>query len=182
MEYILIFIVIAAIGGYGVYFYASQKRKEFIQDYHVSYIENEDQEKKAKAELEAHVRAEQMNKTFYMDVILTHGNALGVRAAMDYEGRRRKGILPIGEICMIGKNAQGEDSIYYIDEAGLELWATFEEDEILLKSKENAFEIRTEGTPRDKGAKTYKATLKEGQQYYVILDSRHEIGILAQRN
>ena len=83
---------------------------------------------------------------------------------------------------MIGKNAQGEDSFYYIDEAGMELWATFEKDEILLKSKETAFEIRTEGTPRDKGVKTYKASIKEGQQYFVSLDSRHEIGILAQKN
>jgi len=82
---------------------------------------------------------------------------------------------------MIGKNAIGEDSFYHIDEAGMEFWATFEEDEILLKSKETPFEIRTEGTPRDKGTKTYKAVLKEGQQYYVILDSRHEIGILVQR-
>ena len=182
MEYVLIFIIVAAMGTFGAFFYADYKRKEYIQDYHVNYIEAEEKEKKSKSELDAHVRAEQMNKTFYLDVILTHGEAIGVKAATDNEGRRRKGILPIGEICMIGKNSQGEDSFYYIDEAGMELWATFEQDELLLKSKETPFEIRTEGTPRDKGTKTYKAAIKEGQQYYVILDSRHEIGILAERN
>jgi len=181
MEYFLIVIMLLAMGIFGVYYYTDYKRKEFIQDYHVSIIEAEEQEKKSKEELDAHVRAEQANKTFYLDVILTHGNALGVKAASDNEGRRRKGILPIGDITMIGKNAIGEDSFYHIDEAGMEFWATFEEDEILLKSKETPFEIRTEGTPRDKGTKTYKAVLKEGQQYYVILDSRHEIGILVQR-
>lgn len=182
MEYFLILIMLLAMGVFGLYYYTDYKKKEYMQDYHVSIIEAEEQEKKSKAELDAHVRAEQANKTFYMDIILSHGNAIGVKAATDNEGRRRKGILPIGEITMVGKNSQGEDSFYHIDEAGMEFWATFEEDEILLKSKDTAFEIRTEGTPRDKGTKTYKATLKEGQQYYVILDSRHEIGILAERN
>ncbi len=182
MEYVLIFIMLAAMGIFGLYFYTDYKRKEYMQDYHVSIIEAEELEKKSKAELDAHVRMEQEKKSFYMDVILTHGNALGVKSAIDNEGRRRKGILPIGEITMIGKNNQGEDSFYHIDEAGMELWATFEEDEMTLKSKESAFEIRTEGTPRDKGTKTYKATIKEGQKYYIILDSRHEIGLLAQRN
>ena len=182
MEYIIIFVIIGAMGIFGAYFYADYKRKEFIQDYHVSYIESEEQEKKNKAELDAHIRAEQENKTFYMDVVISHGNAIGVRAATDNEGRKRKGILSIGEITMIGKSSQGEDSCYHIDEAGLELWATFEEDELLLKSKDTPFEIRLEGTPRDKGTKTYKATIKEGHKYYIILDSRHEIGLWAQRN
>ena len=31
---------------WGVYFFADYKRKEFIQDYQVSYIESEEQEKK----------------------------------------------------------------------------------------------------------------------------------------
>lgn len=182
MIYFFIFIIIVAAAGFAVYYYADFKRKEYMQDYHVSIIEAEEKEKQSKAELDAHIRAEQINKTFYMDIILTHGNALGVKAASDNEGRRRKGILPIGEITMIGKNSLGEDYSYHIDEEGLEFWATFEEDEIYLRSKENAFEIRTEGTPRDKGKKTYKATIKEGQKYYIILDSRHEIGLLAERN
>ena len=182
MEYVFIFVILTAMSVFGIYYYTDYKRKEYLQDYHVNYIEAEEQEKKNKSELDAHVRAEQMNKPFYMDVILTHGDALGVRAATDNEGRRRKGILPLGEIEMISKNTQGEDAVYHIDEAGMEFWATFEEDEILLKSKDSSFEIRTDGMPRDRGTKTYKAVIKEGQQYYVILDSRHEIGILAQRN
>ncbi len=182
MEYILIFILLAGMSTFGLYYYIDYKRKEFIQDYHVSIIEAEEQEKKSKAELDAHIRGEQLGKTFYMDIILTHGDGMGVKAATDNEGRRRKGILSLGEITMVGKNSNGEDSFYHIDEAGMEFWATFEEDEILLKSKDTPFEIRTEGTPRDRGTKTYKAVLKEGQQYYVILDSRHEIGILAEKN
>lgn len=182
MEFVLIFIIIAATGIFALYNYTDYKRKEYLQDYHVSMVEEEEKERRSKAELDAHVRAEQENKTFYMDLILYHGNAIGVKAATDNEGRRRKGIIPIGEIAMIGKNSLGEDSYYHIDEAGMEFWATFEEDEILLKSKDTPFEIRTEGTPRDKGTRTYKATLKEGQKYYVILDSRHEIGVLTERN
>lgn len=182
MEFLVIIIILVVMSGFVTYYYAQNKRKEFIQDYHVSMLEAEEQEKKSKEELEAHVRAEQENKVFYLDIIVTHGNAIGVRSSTDNEGRRRKGIVSIGEIMMVGKNQQGEDSFYHIDEAGMELWAAFEEDELILKSKNSSFEIRTEGTPKDQGRKTYKATIKEGVQYYVILDSRHEIGILAERN
>ena len=182
MEIIVITLIVLGVSGFALYYYADLKKKEYIQDYQINVLEQEMEQKKAKAELDAHVRAEQANKPFYMDVILTHGDAIGVKAAIDNEGRPRKGILPIGDILMVGKNNRGEDHFFRIDEAGMELWATFEKDELLLKSKENAFEIRTEGTPRDKRTKTFKASIKEGMQYYIILDSRHEIGLLAERN
>ena len=182
MEYIFLIIMIGGTGFFVLYHYVELKRKQYLQDYQVEIIQEEEAKKKAKTELDAHIRAEQRNKSFYMDIILTHEDAIGVKSSSDNEGRRRTGILSIGDIPMVGKNSQGEDHFYYIEETGLELWATFEKDELILKSQKNAFEIRVEGTPRDKGTRTLKATIKEGYQYYLILDSRHEIGLLAARH
>ena len=71
------------------------------------------------------------------------------------------------------------DYTYRIDEAGLELWATFDENELILRSKKTPFEIRKEGTARDQGDRTQKATIKCGQQYYIVLGTKHEIGLMA---
>lgn len=179
---IFIIILIFAVGGVTAYYFHNYKKQEYIMDYEVSMMEDEKLQKEKKAELDAHIRKEQENKKFYLDVILTHGNAIGARSCFDNEGRRRVGILSFGDITMIGKNSRGDDYFYRIDEADMELWATFEEKELLLKSKSTPFEIRNEGTPRDQGTKTQKAVIKADQQYYVILGSKHEIGLLAQSN
>ena len=101
MEIIVITLIVLGVSGFALYYYADLKKKEYIQDYQINVLEQEMEQKKAKAELDAHVRAEQANKPFYMDVILTHGDAIGVKAAIDNEGRPRKGILPIGDILII---------------------------------------------------------------------------------
>ena len=179
---LLILLLIIGIGCVAGYYYHNYKKKEYILDYEVNMMEDEKLQKEKKAELDAHIRKEQQNKKFYLDIILTHGNAIGAKACLDNEGRRRTGIISFGDITMIGKNNRGEDYFYRIDEAGMEIWATFEENELLLKSKQTPFEIRTEGTPRDQGTRTQKAVLKANQQYYIILDSKYEIGLLAQKN
>lgn len=181
MEILILLLIIGVAGVVGYYFH-NYKKQEYIMDYEVSMMEDEKLQKEKKAELDAHIRKEQENKKFYLDVILTHGNAIGARSCFDNEGRRRAGILSIGDITMIGKNSRGDDYFYRIDEAGMEIWATFEEKELLLKSKQTPFEIRSEGIPRDQGTKTQKAVLKADQQYYIILGSKHEIGLLAQSN
>lgn len=181
MEILIVLLIIGVAGVAGYYFH-NYKKQEYIMDYEVSMMEDEKLQKEKKAELDAHIRKEQENKKFYLDVILTHGNAIGARSCFDNDGRRRTGILSIGDITMIGKNSRGDDYFYRIDEAGMEIWATFEEKELLLKSKQTPFEIRSEGTPRDQGTKTQKAVLKADQQYYIILGSKHEIGLWAQSN
>lgn len=183
---VLIFLamiaLVAGTSGLAFYYYHDYKKKEYMLDYEVDRMVEEKEQKQKKAELDAHIREEQKNKKFYLDVILTHGNAIGAKASSDNEGKRRSGIISIGDILMIGKNSRGEDYFYRIDEAGMEIWATFEQDELLLKSKNTPFEIRPEGTPRDQGTRTQKAVIKANQQYYIILGSKHEIGLLAQRN
>lgn len=182
----MVFLLVAALlaGAVGVagYYYRDYKKKEYMLDYEVRQMVEDKEQKQKKAELDSHIREEQKNKKFYLDVILTHGNAIGVKSSSDNEGKRRCGILSIGEIKMIGKNSRGEDYLYRIDEAGMEIWATFEKDELLLKSQNTPFEIRKEGMARDQGTRTQKAVIKADQQYYIILGSRHEIGLLAQRS
>lgn len=174
--------LLAGAVGLAGYYYHDYKKKEYMLDYEVGMMVEEKEQKEKKAELDAHIREEQKNKKFYLDIILTHGNAIGAKSCSDYEGRRRSGIISFGDVLMIGKNSRGEDYFYRIDEAGMEIWATFEKDELLLKSQSGPFEIRTEGTPRDQGTRTGKAVIKANQQYYIILGSKHEIGLLAQSN
>lgn len=182
----IIFLSVAALlaGAVGMagYYYRDYKKKEYMLDYEVRQMVEEKEQKQKKAELDSHIREEQKNKPFYLDVILTHGNAIGVKSSLNNEGKKRSGIISIGDIRMVAKNSRGEDYFYHIDEAGMEIWATFEKDELLLKSKDTSFEIRKEGTARDQGTRTKKAVIKADQQYYIILDSKHEIGLLAQRS
>lgn len=178
---LLIILVIAGIGGVAAYYFRSFKKQEYLMDYQVDRMKDEIDQRNKREELDIQIREEQKNKKFYMDVILTHGNAIGGRSCFDNEGRRRGGILSIGDIVMIGRNPRGEDYSYRIDEAGLELWATFDENELILRSKKTPFEIRKEGTARDLGDRTQKATIKCNQQYYIVLGSKHEIGLLATR-
>lgn len=178
---ILILLVVVAVGGVGAYSLYRFKTKEYLLDYQVDRMKEDMDERNKKEELDAHIREEQKNKMFYLDVVLTHENAIGAWSCFDFDGRRRKGILPIGDIVMIGRNQRGEDYKYRIDEAGMELWATFDEDELILRSKKTPFEIRKEGMAKDQGTSTQKANIKAGQQYYIVLGSRHEIGLLATR-
>lgn len=182
----VIFLLVAGLlvgaAGTAAYYYRDYKKKEYMLDYEVQQMMEDKEQKQKKAELDSHIREEQKNKLFYLDVVLTHGNAIGAKSSTDNEGKRRRGIISIGEIKMVGKNSRGEDYFYYIDEAGMEIWATFEKDELLLRSQNTPFEIRKEGMARDQGTRTQKAVIKAGQQYYIILDSRHEIGLLAQRS
>lgn len=178
---LFIVLVIVGIGGVAAYYFRSFKKQEYLMDYQVDRMKDEIDQRNKREELDIQIREEQKNKKFYVDVILTHGNAIGGRSCFDNEGRRRGGILSIGDIIMIGRNPRGEDYSYRIDEAGLELWATFDENELILRSKKTPFEIRKEGTARDLGDRTQKATIKCNQQYYIVLGSKHEIGLLTTR-
>lgn len=182
LMFLFVAVLLVGAAGTAVYYYRDYKKKEYMLDYEVQQMVEEKEQKQKKAELDSHIREEQKNKPFYLDVVLTHGNAIGVKSSTDNEGRRRCGIISIGEIKMVGKNSRGEDYFYHIDEAGMEIWATFEKEELLLKSQNSSFEIRKEGMARDQGTRTQKAVIKAEQQYYIILDSRHEIGLLAQRS
>lgn len=178
---ILILLIIAGTGAVAAYYFRNYKKQEYLMDYQVNMMKDEIDQKNKREELDAQIREEQKNKKFYLDVIVTHGNAIGARSCFDAEGRRRGGIFSIGDVVMFGRNQRGEDYTYRIDEAGLEIWATFDEDELILRSKKTPFEIRKEGTARDQGNRTQKATVKKDQQYYIILNSKHEIGLLASR-
>lgn len=178
---ILILLVIAGVGGVAFYYFQNFKKQEYLMDYQVDMMKDEIDQRNKREELDAQIREEQKNKKFYQDIVVTHGNAIGGKSCFDNEGRRRSGILSIGDIMMMGRNVRGEDYTYRIDEAGLELWATFDENELILRSKKTPFEIRKEGTARDQGDRTQKAVIKSGQQYYIILGTKHEIGLLATR-
>lgn len=178
---ILILLVVAGVGGVAFYYFQNFKKQEYLMDYQVDMMKDEIDQRNKREELDAQIREEQKNKKFYQDIVVTHGNAIGGKSCFDNEGRRRSGILSVGDIVMVGRNARGEDYTYRIDEAGLELWATFDENELILRSKKTPFEIRKEGIARDQGDRTQKAVIKSGQQYYIILGTKHEIGLLATR-
>jgi uncharacterized protein YegL len=177
----IIVLVLVGIGGVSVYYFRNFKKQEYLLDYQVDRMNEEIDERNKREELDIQIREEQKKKPFYLDIVLTHGNAIGGRSCFDNEGKRRTGICSIGDILMIGRNQRGEDYAFRIDEAGLEIWATFDENELILRSKKTPFEIRKEGTARDQGTRTQKANIKGNQQYYIILGTKHEIGLLATR-
>lgn len=178
---VFILLIIGGVGAVAFYYFQNFKKQEYLMDYQVDMMKDEIDQRNKREELDNQIREEQKNKKFYQDIIITHGNAIGGRSCFDNEGKRRGGILSIGDIVMIGRNVRGEDYTYRIEEAGMELWATFDEDELILRSKKTPFEIRKEGTARDQGDRTQKAIIKSGQQYYIVLGTKHEIGLQAVR-
>ncbi len=172
-------IVVASLTAVGYIQWVGWKREEGLLDYSMQYVklEQERQEKEQKEEEEK--IKEQEEKFLFLDIILKHGNSIGAYSSIREDGGKKRGSVALSQIKLYGQSQVGEDYSYFIDEPKVEIWASDKKDEVLLHSSTEQFEIRQEGTPRDKGVKSQNIALKKGIWYYVILKSKHEIKIQA---
>lgn len=175
----LALIVIAGLTGIGYIQWIGWKKYEGFIDYSIRYTKLERQEQEKWLQEERQRAKEQEEKKFSLDIILKHGNSIGAYAAMNEDGTKKKGIVSMNQIKLYGQSQVGIDYSYFINEPGVEIWASDRKDEVILRSSTEQFEIRQEGTPRDKGIKSQNIRLKKGIWYYVILESKHEIKIQA---
>ncbi|MDO4976204.1 MAG: hypothetical protein Q4E53_02965 [Eubacteriales bacterium] len=122
----------------------------------------------------------QKTKVFYMDVRVTHGSAFGGFCATMNDGRRKKGLVRLDEILLYGKHPSGKEFTYYIEDQNIEIGATDDPDTLLIRSSDNSqFEIRQIGQGRDEGSRVENALIHRDIQYYIILESKHEISLKA---
>ncbi len=122
---------------------------------------------------------EQARRTFGLDVMITHGAAFGGLSATCQDGRARKGQVPLDQIMMYGRQSNGKDYTYYIEDQGISICATDDPDTLLVRSEDQPFEIREAGLGRDQGQGGRSAVIKKDVLYYIILESHHEISIKA---
>ena len=66
---------------------------------------------------------EQARRTFGLDVMITHGAAFGGLSATCQDGRARKGQVPLDQIMMYGRQSNGKDYTYYIEDQGIAEYA-----------------------------------------------------------
>lgn len=175
----LALIVIAGLTGIGYIQWIGWKKYEGFIDYSMQYMKLEQEEQEKWIQEERQKVKEQEDKLLPLDIILKHGNSIGAYSAVNEDGSRKKGILSLNQIKLYGQSQVGRDYSYFIDEPEVEIWASDREGEVILRSSTAQFEIRQEGTPRDKGIKSQSIRLKKGIWYYVILESKHEIKIQA---
>lgn len=121
----------------------------------------------------------QSKRSFDLDLLITHGAAFGGFSATCPDGRPRKGVVPLEQIMMYGRQPSGKDYTYYIEDQGLLICACDETDSLIIRSGDRPFEIREAGLNRDQGVTTECARIKKDIIYYIILESHHEISIRA---
>lgn len=122
----------------------------------------------------------QKTKVFHMDIRITHGSAFGGFCATMNDGRRKKGLVRLDEILLYGKHPSGKEFTYYIEDQNIEIGATDDPDTLLIRSSDGSqFEIRQIGQGRDEGSRVENAFIQRDIQYYVILESKHEISLKA---
>ncbi len=172
-------IAIASLTGVGYIQWIGWKRQEGLVDYCVECMKIEQEEQEKRQQEEEQMIEEQKSKSLSLDIILKHGDSIGAYSTMKEDGSKKRGTLALNKIKLYGQSKVGEDYFYFIDEPEVEIWASDKKDEVLLHSSTQQFEIRQEGTPRDKGERTQNTPLKKGIWYYVILKSKHEIKIQA---
>lgn len=155
------------------------QKEKYILDYAGKVSEMEEQEREEeRLRLEEEAR-KQRERVFGMDFLITHGSAFGGCAATCADGRLRRGTVPLDNILLYGRQPSGREFTYYIEEQGLEICATDREDELLVRSGQQPFEIREAGLARSQGISEREAILKRDVTYYIILESKHEISIKA---
>lgn len=180
-------LVISAflLAGCGIAYRSSSQRTELgvtTLDYAL-YLVNKQQleieEKKERDALEARL---QENRVFQLDIRITHGSAFGGCSALNSDGTRRKGVISLDQIMMFGKNPAGQSMTYYIEEQGIDLCAMDNPDTLKIVSKGQTFEIRHSDENRDQGVTVLEAVIQRDTLYYIILESKHEISIMATKS
>lgn len=158
-----------------------RQNEQYTLEYAVQVAEEErlQREERQRAELAEEKR--QRGRVFQLDFLITHGSAFGGCAAVCPDGRLRKGVVPLDQVMMYGRQPSGREFTYYIEDQGIEVCAAEEPDCLVVRSKEQPFEIREEGLGRDQGVSARYAKIHKDILYYIILESRHEIAIKATR-
>lgn len=156
-----------------------QQEEKYILDYAGQVSEMESQRQEEERQQRKVEEQKQKDRTFGMDFMITHGSAFGGCAAVHSDGTIRKDKVVLDNILMYGKHPSGKEFTYYIEDQGLEICASDSQDELIVVSRQQPFEIREAGLSRDQGMATKRAVIKQDVTYYIILESKHEISIKA---
>ena len=119
------------------------------------------------------------NLVFHLGFIITHGTAFGGCSAILRDGRFRRGSVPLEEILMHGRYASGREYTFYIEESDIRICACDDPDSLLVLSDGRPFVIRETGMGRGEGRTVSRALIRKDVLYYIILETKHEISILA---
>ena len=134
------------------------------------------QEEEARKKREEEIRK---NLVFHLDFLITHGSAFGGCSALQNDGRFRRGSVPLEEILMHGRHATGREYTFYIEESDIRICACDDPDSLLVLSDGMPFVIRETGMGRGEGETVTRALIRKDILYYIILETRHEISIMA---
>ncbi len=135
-------------------------------------------EEEARRQREEEIRR---NLMFHLDFLITHGAAFGGCCAICQDGRLRKGSVPLEEILMHGRHGSGKEYTFYIEEADIRICACDDPDTLLVLSDGMPFVIRESGMGRGEGETVTRAIIRKDVLYYIILETKHEISVLATR-
>ena len=134
------------------------------------------QEEEARKKREEEIRK---NLVFHLDFLITHGTAFGGCSAVQNDGRFRRGSIALEEILMHGRHSSGREYTFYIEESDIRICACENPDSLLVLSDGMPFVIREAGMGRGEGETVNRALIRKDIQYYIILETRHEISIMA---
>lgn len=157
-------------------------RRQYILTSAVRITEQERLKAQRQRMLEQREEELQRQRVFHLDVKITHGSAFGGFSAVNNDGRKKKGIIPLDHILLFGRHPSGKEFTYYIEDQNIEICATDSPDELLIRSTGNWFEIRQYGMGRDEGILVRSAVIRKDILYYLILESKHEISVKAVNN
>ena len=159
-----------------------RQREEYILTYAVNISEQERIRAERQRMLEKKEEELQKQRVFHLNVKITHGSAFGGFSATNNDGRKKKGVIPLDHIMLYGRHSSGKEFTYYIEDQNIEICAMESPDELLVRSTGNWFEIRQYGKGRDEGILVQSAVIRKDILYFVILESKHEISIIATDN
>ncbi len=140
-------------------------------------------QRQAREQFRIEEEKKQQNRVFCLDLFVTHGAAFGGFSGLMPDGRRRRGKLALSQIMMYGTHPSGKDFTYYLEDQGIEICAMDEPNELLIRAVDgHSFEIREAGLARDQGAQTEEVIIRKDIKYSLILDSKHEVSLMATRS
>ncbi len=184
LTYIELVIAALLLGGCGVTYRTNIKRlkaQKSSLDYLVQIVDEERTallEEKRRREQEEKL---QKNRIFQLDFKIMHGSAFGGCSAINPNGKHRKGSISLDQVKMFGKNPSGQDFTYYIEDQGISILARDDTESLTVRSDGRPFEIREADEGRDEGVSATETVIRRDVLYYLILESKHEISILASK-
>ena len=119
------------------------------------------------------------NLVFRLNFLITHGSAFGGCSAILRDGRYRKGSVALEDILMHGRHSSGKEYTFYIEESDIRICACDDPDSLLVLSDGMPFVIRESGMGRGEGETVTRALIRKDVLYYLILETKHEISIVA---